>query len=153
MAGVNKAILVGHVGRDPEIRSLTSGGRVATFSLATSESWRDKATGERKEQTQWHRIVVFNDGLVKLVEQYVKTGSKLYVEGAIKTRKYTDQQNIERWSTEIVLGPFRAEIHLLDRSERAPPPEQDDYGVASSTSAPSASQPRSSEQLDDEIPF
>lgn len=149
MAGVNKAILVGHVGRDPEIRSTSDGRPVATFSLATGESWRDKATGERRERTEWHQVVVFNEGLVKLIEQYVKKGSKLYVEGAIKTRKWQDQAGVERYRTEIVLGPFGASMALLDRAEKAPPPEQDAYGGAP---AP-AERPTRGTELDDEIPF
>jgi single-strand DNA-binding protein len=114
MAGVNKVILVGNLGKDPEIRTLQNGGRVANFSLATSESWKDKATGERKERTEWHRVVVFNDNLVGVIERFVKKGSKLYVEGQIETRKYTDNQGQERYTTEIVLRQYRGEITLLD---------------------------------------
>jgi single-strand DNA-binding protein len=114
MAGVNKVILVGNLGKDPEIRSLQNGGRVANFSLATSENWKDKATGERKERTEWHRVVVFNDNLVGVIERFVKKGSKLYVEGQLETRKYTDNSGQERYTTEVVLRQFRGEITLLD---------------------------------------
>ncbi len=115
MAGsVNKVILVGNVGKDPEIRAFQNGGRVASFSVATSESWKDKATGERKERTEWHRISIMNDNLVGIVEQYVKKGSKLYIEGQLETRKWTDQSGVEKYSTEVVLRPYRGELTLLD---------------------------------------
>jgi single-strand DNA-binding protein len=111
---VNKVILVGNLGRDPEIRSLQDGTRVANLSIATSENWRDKTTGERREKTEWHRIVIFNDRLVDVVERFVKKGSKLYVEGQLQTRKWTDQQGQERYSTEVVLQRFRGELTMLD---------------------------------------
>jgi single-strand DNA-binding protein len=115
MAGsVNKVILVGNLGRDPEIRSAQSGTRIATLSLATSESWRDKNTGERKEKTEWHRVVIFNENLVKVAEQYLKKGSKIFVEGALQTRKWTDQAGVEKYSTEVVLQGFRGELTMLD---------------------------------------
>jgi single-strand DNA-binding protein len=115
MAGsVNKVILVGNLGRDPEIRSTQDGLRIANLSLATSESWRDKNSGERKEKTEWHRVVIFNENLVKVAEQYLKKGSKIYVEGALQTRKYTDQSGAEKYSTEIVLQRFRGELTMLD---------------------------------------
>jgi len=115
MAGsVNKVILVGNLGRDPEIRSTQDGTKVANLSLATSESWRDKNTGERKERTEWHRVVIFNERLVDVVEKYVKKGSKLYVEGALQTRKWTDNTGAEKYSTEVVLQRFRGELTMLD---------------------------------------
>ena len=115
MAGsVNKVILVGNLGADPEIRSLTSGDRVANLRIATSESWRDRQSGERKEKTEWHRVVIFNDNLVKVAEQYLRKGSKVYIEGAIQTRKWTDQSGQEKYSTEIVLQKFRGELTMLD---------------------------------------
>jgi len=114
MAGsVNKVILVGNVGKDPEIRTLNSGERVANLSLATSESWRDKATGEKKEKTEWHRVTVFNDNIVKVIENYVKKGSTLYVEGSLQTRKWTDNQGVEKYSTEIVIQKFNGNLTLL----------------------------------------
>ena len=115
MAGsVNKVILVGNLGADPEIRSLNSGDRVANLRVATSETWRDRASGERKERTEWHRVVIFNDNLVKVAEQYLRKGSKVYIEGAIQTRKWTDQSGQEKYSTEIVLQKFRGELTMLD---------------------------------------
>ena len=102
MAGsVNKVILVGNLGRDPEIRSMPNGDRIANLSIATSEQWRDRATGERKEKTEWHRVVIFNDNIVKVVENYVKKGSTVYIEGALQTRKWTDQQGVEKYATKI----------------------------------------------------
>src|SRR5882762_8650819 len=115
MAGsVNKVILVGNLGRDPEIRSTQDGTRIANLSLATSESWRDKNSGERKERTEWHRVVIFNENLVKVAEQYLKKGSKIYIEGALQTRKWTDQAGVEKYSTEVVLQRFRGELTMLD---------------------------------------
>src|SRR4249920_1379203 len=108
MAGsVNKVILIGNLGADPEIRSLNSGDRVANLRIATSESWRDRSSGERKERTEWHRVVIFNDNLVKVAEQYLRKGSKVYLEGAIQTRKRQDQSGVEKFSTEIVLQKYR----------------------------------------------
>ena len=114
MAGVNKVILVGNLGRDPEARNMQSGGKVVSFSIATSETWNDKASGERKEKTQWHRIAIFNEKLGEIAEKYLKKGSKVYLEGQIETRKYTDKDGQERETTEIVLGRFKGELTLLD---------------------------------------
>jgi single-strand DNA-binding protein len=115
MAGsINKVILVGNLGRDPEIRSTNDGTRIANLALATSETWRDRNSGERKERTEWHRVVIFNERLVEVVEKYVKKGSKLYIEGALQTRKWTDNQGQERYSTEVVLQRFRGELTMLD---------------------------------------
>lgn len=115
MAGsVNKVILVGNMGADPEIRRTQDGKPIANLRLATSESWRDKATGERKEKTEWHRVVVFSEPLCKVIEQYVKKGSKLYIEGALQTRKWTDQQGVEKYSTEVVLQGFNGVLTMLD---------------------------------------
>src|ERR1043165_17585 len=126
MAGsVNKVVLIGNLGRDPEVRRLTSGDPVVNLSIATSESWRDKASGERKEKTEWHRVVIFNENLAKVAEQYLRKGSKVYLEGQLQTRKYTDKDGSEKYSTEIVLQRFRGELVMLDskggdgdRSER-----------------------------------
>ena len=115
MAGsVNKVIIVGNLGRDPEVRSFANGGKVVNFSVATSETWRDKASGERKERTEWHRISVLNENLAKIAEQYLKKGSKVYIEGQLETRKWTDQSGAEKFSTEVVLRPYRGELTLLD---------------------------------------
>jgi single-strand DNA-binding protein len=115
MAGsVNKVILVGNLGRDPEVKQLGSGSRVANLSIATSENWRDKATGERKEKTEWHRVVVFSDGLVNVIDQYLKKGAKVYIEGQLETRKYTDKDGVELYTTEIVLRNFNSTLTMLD---------------------------------------
>ena len=114
MAGsVNKVILVGNLGRDPEIRSTNDGTRIANLNLATSESWRDRTSGERRERTEWHRVVIFNERLVEIAEKYLRKGSKLYVEGALQTRKWTDNAGVEKYSTEVVLQKFRGELTML----------------------------------------
>ena len=114
MAGsVNKVILIGNLGRDPEIRTLNSGDRVANLRIATSEQWRDKATGERKEKTEWHQVVIFNENIVKVAENYLKKGSTVYIEGSLQTRKYTDAQGVEKYSTEIVLQRFNGQLTML----------------------------------------
>lgn len=165
MAGsVNKVILVGNIGRDPEIRTLNNGERVANLSLATSEQWRDKASGERKERTEWHRIVVFNDSLVGIIERYVKKGSTLYIEGSLQTRKWTDQNGQEKYSTEIVLQRFNGNLTLLggrpdgggsSQSSGGYDSYEDSYGGAPASSGPKASGsgPAQKFDLDDEIPF
>lgn len=115
MAGsVNKVILVGNLGKDPEVRRLNSGDPVVSFSLATSETWRDKTSGERKERTEWHNIVIFNENLAKVAEQYCKKGTKVYIEGQLQTRKWQDQSGADKYTTEIVLTRFRGELQLLD---------------------------------------
>ena len=115
MAGsVNKVILVGNLGRDPDIRSMQDGNKVVNLSVATSESWRDRSSGERKEKTEWHRVVIFNENLAKVAEQYLRKGSKIYVEGQLQTRKWTDQSGQEKYSTEVVLQRFRGELQMLD---------------------------------------
>ena len=158
MAGsVNKVILVGNLGADPEIRSLGSGDRVANLRVATSETWRDKSSGERKEKTEWHRVVIFNENLVKVAESYLRKGSKVYIEGSIQTRKWADQSGVEKFSTEVVLQKFRGELTMLDgRSGDAEQGESGGYGGGFS-SGPKA--PRSGPReeftadMDDEIPF
>jgi len=152
MAGsVNKVILVGNLGRDPEVRRLTSGDPVVNLSIATSESWRDKASGERKEKTEWHRVVIFNENIAKVAEQYLKKGSKVYLEGQLQTRKYTDKDGSEKYSTEIVLQRYRGELTMLDGrgdGERSERPAMAGAGASEGT--------RSFQRggdLDDEIPF
>jgi single-strand DNA-binding protein len=113
MAGVNKVILVGRLGKDPEVRRLSNGDPVVSFSLATSETWRDKNSGERKEKTEWHNVVIFNDGLAKVAEQYLRKGSEVYVEGQLQTRKWQDKEGRDRYTTEIVLQRYRGEMTLL----------------------------------------
>jgi single-strand DNA-binding protein len=166
MAGsVNKVILIGNLGRDPEIRSTQDGTRIANLSVATSENWRDKATGERKERTEWHRVVVFNDRLVEVIEKYLKKGAKVYLEGALQTRKWTDNSGQERYTTEVVLQRYRGELTMLDGrgggagsgegyAEEAPAEE---YAAASPRggggSGGRAERRAPVQELDDEIPF
>ena len=149
---VNRVMIVGRVGQTPEIRRANDGTMIASLSLATSEKWRDKASGERKESTQWHRVVVFNEGLAKVVESYVRKGSSLYVEGALQNRKWTDKDGVERVVTEIVLQKFRGEIQLLDGKgdgDDAPParPARERPNGLSTRPAPSGS------DLNEDIPF
>jgi single-strand DNA-binding protein len=162
MAGsVNKVILVGNLGADPEIRSLGSGDRVANLRIATSETWRDKSSGERKEKTEWHRVVIFNENLVKVAENYLKKGSKVYIEGSIQTRKWADQSGVEKFSTEVVLQKFRGELTMLDgrgdaeREEGGGFSSGDRGGFSSGAPRAQSSGPREdfSADLDDEIPF
>lgn len=158
MAGsVNKVILIGHLGADPEIRRTQDGRPIASFRLVTSESWRDKNTGERKERTEWHSIVVFAEGLAKVVEQYLKKGSPVYVEGHLQTRKWQDQAGQDRYSTEVVLQGFNANLTLLGSSGGSRPPpagSPDEYGRETSRApAGAASTGSFSRDLDDDIPF
>lgn len=136
MSSINKAVIVGNLGQDPEVRTTESGSKVVTLSVATSESWRDKNSGEKKEKTEWHRVVIWcakdNDGLAGIAEKYLRKGSKVYIEGKIATRKWTDKDGIDRYTTEIVLQGFGAQLVLLDRQEggnRPPSPTSpDEYG-------------------------
>ncbi|HOV05440.1 MAG TPA: single-stranded DNA-binding protein, partial [Kaistiaceae bacterium] len=126
---VNKVILVGNLGQAPEVRTGQSGAKVASFSVATSERWKDRNTGEQREKTEWHRVVIFNEGLVGVAESYLKKGSKVYLEGKLQTRKWTDQAGGERYTTEVVLNGFAATLVLLDKREGVPPAASpDDYG-------------------------
>ena len=163
MAGsVNKVILVGNLGADPEIRALGSGDRVANLRIATSESWRDRTSGERKEKTEWHRVVIFNENLVKVAENYLRKGAKVYIEGAIQTRKWADQSGVEKFSTEIVLQKFRGELTMLDgRNDNADQGGGYSGGSGGGSggfssggrSGGSGPQEDFSANLDDEIPF
>ena len=129
MAGsVNKVILVGNLGADPEARSMGSGGEVVNLRIATSETWNDRQSGERQERTEWHRVVIFNENLGRVAKQYCRKGSKVYIEGQLQTRKWTDQQGQERYSTEVVLQRFRGELVLLDRREGGGGGGSDDWG-------------------------
>ncbi len=158
MAGsVNKVILVGNLGADPEIRRTQDGRPIANLRLATSESWRDKNTGERREKTEWHRIVVFNEGLCKVIEQYVKKGAKLYIEGALQTRKWTDQSGVEKYSTEVVLQGFNSVLTMLD-GKGGGASGGGDYGGGSSSDdfgggSGGGGRGNFTQDLDDEIPF
>jgi len=159
MAGsVNKVILVGNLGKDPEVRAMPSGDRMASFTMATSENWRDRNSGERREKTEWHNVVIFNDNLVKVAENYLKKGSKVYIEGALQTRKFTDKTGAERYMTEVVLQKFRGELTMLDgRGEGGGASAGDDsYGGGYSSGAKAGGQgPRETftADMDDEIPF
>ena len=153
MAGsVNKVILVGNLGRDPEVRSTQDGSKMANFSLATSDTWRDKASGERRERTEWHRVVIFNDRLVDVAEKYLRKGSKVYVEGQLQTRKWTDQGGQERSTTEVVLTRFRGELTMLDGRGGASGGDAGGIseGPADTPVAPSRA---AGGELDDDIPF
>jgi len=155
MAGsVNKVILVGNLGKDPEIRSFPNGGRVANFSIATSESWKDKATGERKERTEWHRISVLNEVLIGVVEKYVKKGSKLYIEGQLETRKY-EKDGRDVYTTEVVLRPFRGELTMLDSKGGGSSSAANDYAAEPIAAAGGGGSfaASSKNDMDDEIPF
>ena len=156
MAGsVNKVILLGNLGRDPEIRSMQSGSKMATFSMATSKRWRDKNTQEQRDKTSWHNIVVFGDGLVDIVEKYVKKGSKIYVEGELQTRKWQDQDGNDRYSTEVVLQGFNSNLTLLD-SRNANKSSEDQTISADQTSSIDntvISENSDSSKADDDIPF
>ena len=157
MAGsVNKVIIIGNLGKDPEIRAFQNGGRVASFSVATSENWKDKATGEKKERTEWHRISVLNDKLVEIVERYLKKGAKVYIEGQLETRKWTDKDGQEKYSTEVVLRPFRGEITMLDSPAGnrggSPSMPSDDRGSFGGGASSGGSIGGGSD-LDDSIPF
>ena len=162
MAGsVNKVILVGNLGKDPEVRRMQNGNPVVNLSVATSETWRDKATGEKKEKTEWHRVVIFSEGLAKVAEQYLKKGSKVYLEGQLQTRKWTDKDGIEKYSTEVVLQGFNSNLTMLDRAGGGGGggdyADNNDFGA----SRPAAREPAMAGagsggkrgDLDDEIPF
>jgi single-strand DNA-binding protein len=149
MAGsVNKVILVGNLGKDPETRRMQSGDPVVNLSIATSETWRDKATGERKEKTEWHRVVIFNKNLAEVAEKYLRKGSKVYVEGSLQTRKWTDKDGQEKYSTEVVLQNFRGELTMLDSKGEGGGGRGGSYGGAGE---PASSFDRG--DMDDEIPF
>ncbi len=162
MAGsVNKVILIGNLGRDPEIKTFQSGGRVANLTVATSESWKDKATGERKERTEWHRVVIFNENIIQVAERYLKKGAKVYLEGQLETRKWQDSSGQDKYSTEVVLRAFRGELTMLDSANRSGAGAAAAGGSEgeSPSSAPFASGTSSAPagggagELDDDIPF
>ncbi len=154
MAGsINKVILVGNLGRDPEIRHTQDGVKIANLSLATSESWKDRNTGERREKTEWHRIVIFNDRLADVAEQYLRKGSKVYIEGQLQTRKWTDQSGQEKYTTEIVLQRYRGELQMLDTRGGGSGSGDYDQTPARSESGPSSPGASAPAEFDDEIPF
>jgi single-strand DNA-binding protein len=160
MAGsVNKVILVGNVGKDPEVRHTQDGKSIVQLSIATSENWRDKATGERKEKTEWHRVVIFNENIAKIAEQYVKKGTSLYIEGQLQTRKWTDKDGVEKYTTEVVLQNFNGNLTLLGSKQgggdAAAAGGGDDFGMSSPMDRPrgGAKQSFARNELDDEVPF
>ena len=165
MAGVNKVILVGNLGADPEVRRMPSGDPVVNLRIATSETWRDKNSGERKEKTEWHQVVIFNDNLAKVAEQYLKKGAKVYIEGALQTRKW-EKDGVERYSTEVVLQKFRGELQMLDARGQGGEGGSvgysgggrgSDFGQSGPNEGVSRGGSRggggTSRELDDEIPF
>jgi single-strand DNA-binding protein len=141
---VNKVILIGHLGRDPEVRQTQDGRSICNFSIATSENWRDKTTGERREKTEWHNIVIFNEGLTKIAEQYLRKGSKVYIEGALQTRKWEDRDGQTRYTTEIVLQGFNSTLQMLGDSDKS---------GGQSSSRPQQQNHQRPLDLDDDIPF
>lgn len=157
MAGsVNKVILVGNLGADPEIRRTNDGRPIANLRVATSESWKDKATGERREKTEWHRVVIFNEGLCRIAEQYLKKGSKLYIEGQLQTRKWQDKDGQDRYSTEVVLQGFNSQLTMLDgRGGSAGLSDEgdSDFGSSGPISKPRSVSSNKRNELDDDIPF
>lgn len=170
MAGsVNKVILIGNLGRDPEVRHAQDGSKIVNLNVATSESWKDRNSGERKEKTEWHRVVIFNDRVADVAERYLKKGSKVYIEGALQTRKWTDQSGAEKYTTEVVIGKFKGELTLLDgRGEGGgggayEAGGESDYGAAPRQPAPARGPAGGGSgggsgwdappDLDDEIPF
>jgi single-strand DNA-binding protein len=163
MAGsVNKVILLGNLGKDPEVRFSNDGSKIVQLTIATGESWKDKATGERKERTEWHRVVIFNDRLADVAERYLKKGSKVYLEGQMQTRKWTDNQGQERYTTEVLLSKYRGELTMLDRAEQSGASSlSSEYGQKSpqlmdkplSGSGASKNNDNVFPDLDDDIPF
>ena len=152
MAGsVNKVILVGNLGQDPEIRSFQNGGKIANLRIATSETWKDRNSGERRERTEWHTIAIYSEPLVRVAEQFLKKGSKVYVEGQLETRKWQDQQGNDRYSTEVALRPFRSELHMLDG--KAGGSAGNDRGNGYGAGGSPSSQPSGRPDFDDSIPF
>ena len=159
MAGsVNKVILIGNLGADPEIRHTQDGRPIANLRVATSESWRDKASGERREKTEWHRVVIFNENLARIAEQYLKKGAKVYLEGSLQTRKWEDQQGQERYTTEVVLQGFNAQLTMLDAKQRDGAGESEprgggDFGRSGPFAGGAGKAAAFDKELDDEIPF
>ena len=160
MSSVNKVILVGNLGKDPDVRRLNSGDQVASFSVATSETWRDKSSGDRKERTEWHNVVIFNENLGKIAEQYCKKGTKVYLEGQLQTRKWQDQSGADRYTTEVVLQRFRGELQLLDsrggEGRDSFPEEGAPRSSGFNRAAKSERRPAfagGADPLDDDIPF
>ena len=154
MAGsVNKCILVGNLGRDPETRRLSDGNPVVSLTVATSETWKDKASGERKEKTEWHKVVIFNENIARVAEQYLKKGSKVYIEGQLQTRKWQDQSGAEKYTTEVVLQRFRGELTILDGPRTVEDAGEDNREFGRRVPAPANGGASFREELNDDIPF
>lgn len=154
MAGsVNKVILIGNLGRDPEVRTLNDGSPVVTLSLATSENWKDKASGERRERTEWHRVVIFNENLAKVAENYLKKGAKVYIEGQLQTRKWTDKDGNEKYTTEVVLQRYRGDLTMLDAKGEGGGSFAADNSAPPASEGGDASGGGKDSDFDDEIPF
>jgi len=155
MAGsVNKVIIVGNLGADPEVRTFEAGGKVCNLRIATSENWKDRNTGERRERTEWHSVAIFSEPLARIAEQYLRKGSKVYIEGQLETRKWQDQSGQDRYSTEVVLRPYRGELTLLDgRGGDGNAPRPTDEGARSASNAGNDQGGSAPAELDDEIPF
>ena len=153
MGSVNKVILVGNLGRDPEVRTMGNGAPVVNLSLATTESWKDKQTGEKVDRTEWHMVVIFNENLAKVAQNYLRKGSSVYLEGQLQTRKWTDGQGVEKYTTEVVLQQFRGELTMLNSSKNGPGCSDDPgaYGTTKPANQPNGS--AAPADLDDEIPF
>ena len=150
MSGVNKVIIIGNLGQEPEISRTQSGNPVATLSVAVNKSWKDKTTGEKREHVEWIRVVIFNEGLAKVAESYLHKGSKVYVEGELRTRKWTDRAGVERWTTEVVLSGYGSALVMCDRADRVPNAASEaDYGKASAAQQ----QPPAKGDINDKIPF
>jgi single-strand DNA-binding protein len=149
MSSVNKVTLLGNLGKDPEVRATNSGGKIVNLTVATSEKWKDKSTGERKEKAEWHKVVIFNDGLAGVAERYLRKGSKVYLEGALQTRKWTDKEGQERYSTEVVLTQYGGQLVLIDGAKSG-----NDGGDQGGYSEPARSnRPAPRDEIDDDIPF
>ena len=153
VGSVNKVILLGNLGRDPEIRSMQSGSKMASFSIATSKRWKDRNTQEQKEKTSWHNIVIFGDGLVDIVEKYVKKGSKIYVEGELQTRKWQDQDGNDRYTTEVVLQGYNCNLTLLDSRNTTSSSTSENQISNDNSNSEISSEPTDSSNLDEDIPF
>ncbi len=156
MAGsVNKVILIGNLGRDPEVKTFANGGMVCNLRIATSETWKDRNTGERKEKTEWHSVAIFNEGVAKNAERYLKKGSKVYIEGQLETRKWQDQSGNDRYSTEVTIRPFNGELTFLDGRSGGDQGQQQDYGQQDEGDRPQQNQVSNNrrQDIDDEIPF
>jgi single-strand DNA-binding protein len=156
MSSLNKVMLIGNLGRDPEVKSFTNGGRIANLRIATSETWKDKATGERKEKTEWHSVVLQSDGLVSVAERYLRKGSKVYIEGQLRTRKWQDKDGNDRYTTEVTVGGFGGVLTMLDGQGDAPRSEPDGsrgHAVADARAEFAKTMADLDDDLDDEVPF